>query len=183
MDRGQCWRWRSIGLGWVHHLFVAILVIFPAHAQLTGPVTLSDGDTFKMSHQRIRLSGIDTPERAQWCLHAGSQCYPCGKLATEHGRSLTEGEMVTCWPTGDKTYGRIVASCFVGGKDYQISMISAGWALAYRRFLSGEMKARYVAVENAAKSAKRGLWVGSFVYPWDWRNRKARVGSCPDGVP
>ena len=39
-----------------------------------------------------------------------------------------------------------------------------GVALAYRRYSK-----KYVPEEDEAKAAKRGLWAGEFVAPWDWR--------------
>jgi hypothetical protein len=41
---------------------------------------------------------------------------------------------------------------------------SAGWALAYRRYSMD-----YVAAEDEARKAKRGMWRGTFVKPWEWR--------------
>jgi endonuclease YncB( thermonuclease family) len=43
-------------------------------------------------------------------------------------------------------------------------LVSAGWALAYRRYSKD-----YVAAENEARKAKRGMWRGTFVKPWKWR--------------
>ncbi len=43
-------------------------------------------------------------------------------------------------------------------------MAYTGWALALRR-----VSERYVAFEDRARAARRGLWKGQFVAPWDWR--------------
>ncbi len=43
-------------------------------------------------------------------------------------------------------------------------MVSEGWALAYRKYSKD-----YVAAEDAAREAGKGLWRGKFVPPWDWR--------------
>ena len=43
-------------------------------------------------------------------------------------------------------------------------MVRAGWALAYRRYASD-----YIADEQEAKAANRGLWAGRFEMPWKWR--------------
>ena len=40
-------------------------------------------------------------------------------------------------------------------------------ALAYRRYSTD-----YVGQEQAAREAKRGLWLGEFVKPWQWRKGK-----------
>ncbi len=39
-----------------------------------------------------------------------------------------------------------------------------GWALALR-----SVSERYVTFEERARAARRGLWKGPFVTPWDWR--------------
>jgi hypothetical protein len=40
-------------------------------------------------------------------------------------------------------------------------------ALAYRKYSK-----RYVPEEDKARAAKRGMWAGEFVAPWDWRKGK-----------
>ncbi len=50
-------------------------------------------------------------------------------------------------------------------------LVYEGWALAYRRYSK-----KYVPEEDEAKAAKRGMWAGEFVAPWDWR-RGERLGS------
>jgi endonuclease YncB( thermonuclease family) len=42
-------------------------------------------------------------------------------------------------------------------------LVSAGWALAYRRYSMD-----YVDAEDEARKAKRGMWSGSFVKPLIW---------------
>ena len=43
-------------------------------------------------------------------------------------------------------------------------MVHAGWALADRH--TGRA---YLEIERRAKKAKRGMWKGGLVTPWDWR--------------
>ena len=50
------------------------------------------------------------------------------------------------------------------GVDIGRRLVSAGWALAYRRYSKD-----YVAAENEARKARRGMWRGTFVKPWEWR--------------
>jgi endonuclease YncB( thermonuclease family) len=50
-------------------------------------------------------------------------------------------------------------------------MVHTGWALAYRRYSK-----LYVAIEEKAKAAKRGMWRGEFVPPWEWRRGKRLRG-------
>ena len=55
----------------------------------------------------------------------------------------------------------------VGGPELNAWLVSEGWALAYRRYSTD-----YVAEEQAAKEARRGLWRGEFIAPWEWRRGK-----------
>ena len=50
------------------------------------------------------------------------------------------------------------------GVDVGRRSVSAGWALAHRRYSTD-----YVDAEDEARKAKRGMWRGSFVKPWVWR--------------
>ena len=43
-------------------------------------------------------------------------------------------------------------------------VVSAGWALAHRRYSTD-----YVDAENETRKAKRGMWKGTLVKPWEWR--------------
>jgi len=46
-------------------------------------------------------------------------------------------------------------------------MVHTGWALAYRQYSTD-----YVATEDKARKAQRGMWKGKFVPPWEWRRGK-----------
>ena len=47
------------------------------------------------------------------------------------------------------------------------NMVLTGWVLAYRRYSTD-----YVGTEDKAREAKRGMWKGKFVPPWEWRRGK-----------
>jgi hypothetical protein len=49
-------------------------------------------------------------------------------------------------------------------------MVSQGWALDYKQYSKG----RYSSAEREAKASARGIWIGEFENPWDWRNKKVR---------
>jgi len=63
-----------------------------------------------------------------------------------------------------KKYGRLIADCFVDGYNVNARLVYEGLALAYRKYSK-----RYVPEEDKARAAKRGMWAGEFVAPWDWR--------------
>jgi endonuclease YncB( thermonuclease family) len=140
----------------------------PARAeQLLGQASVIDGDTIEIHGRRIRLSGIDAVESGQRCRRDGKP-WLCGKdsafaLADRIGRST-----IGCQGTENDRYGRLVAVCFQAGEDLNRWMVEQGWAVAYRRYSMD-----YVAAEDAARRAGRGLWSGQFEMPWAWR-RKTR---------
>jgi endonuclease YncB( thermonuclease family) len=64
-------------------IFLAAL-LFPAitlAADLSGPVTITDGDTLRFGDVRVRLIGMDALEARQTCKLDGEH-YPCGAAIT-----------------------------------------------------------------------------------------------------
>ena len=135
----------------------------PAHGDVSGRAAVIDGDTIEVSDDRVRLHGIDAPESAQSCL-AGGELWRCGQHASRALRDRIANRAVACEERDRDRYGRMVAVCRLGGSDINAWMVSEGWALAYRRY-----SREYVAEEASARAARRGLWRGDFVAPWDWR--------------
>ena len=134
-----------------------------------GVPTITDGDTLKIGDARIRLFGIDAPEREQRCKNAERTKYRCGETATSALREKISGKAVRCEEKDVDRYGRTVAVCFKGDIDLNGWMVSAGYALAYRRYSES-----YIDEEERAKIAKRGIWAGEFVPPWKWRKNRRR---------
>lgn len=156
-----------------HLLFLLLPAI--AHAATLGPARVIDGDTIDISGQRIRLHGIDTPEAKQTCQRDGV-VWLCGTEATMSLRELISGANVTCAERDRDRYGRIVAVCHAGGVNLNAAMVLSGMALAYRKYSDD-----YIDQEASAKAAKRGLWAGQFVPPWEWR-RGQRLASEAKGT-
>ncbi len=138
---------------------------------LKGRADAVDGDTLRMGDVRVRLWGIDAPERKQSCVAEGLE-WDCGLLAMAALRSRATD--VTCREKGRDGYGRVLAVCFERGEDVNAWMVSEGWALAYRRFSED-----YVSQEEAAKAARKGIHRGRFVAPWDWRRGDRLSGAGP----
>ena len=141
-----------------------------ASADLSGTALIVDGDTIAISGNKIRLSGIDTPEKHQTCRKAGVT-WRCGYEATETLRNWTYTKEVRCVGDIKDRYGRLIANCFVDGYNVNARLVYEGLALAYRKYSK-----QYVPEEDKARAAKRGMWAGEFVPPWDWR-RGERLGS------
>jgi len=132
-----------------------------------GVPRVIDGDTLELDGERIRLHGIDAPETRQICVRDSAE-WLCGQEASKSLRDyLRAKSQLTCDRVDIDRYGRIVAKCFTeGGTDIGEWMVSNGWALAYRRYSMD-----YVETEIIAESAKRGIWSGEFIKPWNWRRR------------
>ena len=100
-------------------------------------VRVIDGDTFAFSALRIRICGIEAPDR-------GEQGYWQAAQALE---SLIKGKFVRCLPVGagsvcdsrSKIFNRnrVVAQCFVDGTDIAASMVQSGNACDWMKFSGG----------------------------------------------
>ncbi len=117
-------------------LFAALLasVLVSVPARLYGEERLSarvskitDGDTFTLSgtSRRIRIWGLDAPERDE----------TGGSLATDVLRDMISGKELDCLVRDIDRYGRIVGQCFLpDGRDITAEMIQSGVATEYCRF-------------------------------------------------
>ncbi|WP_245435435.1 thermonuclease family protein [Microvirga calopogonii] len=149
-------------------LFVSPAAAAPA---ISGQADVVDGDTLAICGrpERIRLYGVDTPEGQQICEDAGGKRYLCGSSAADAlAAMIGRNGRVTCQEEDRDQYGRIVAVCQANGREINAELVRQGWALEYKRYSDG----RYSAAETEARKAKRGLWAGRFVEPWDWRKGK-----------
>jgi micrococcal nuclease len=125
-----------------------------------GVVTkIVDGDTIDARlHngriERVRLIGIDTPERGD-CFFA---------QASTRARALALGKRVvlrgdTTQDTRDR-YGRLLAYVDIGSTDMGRALIRTGHAETYVYRRPFQRLATYRAAETAAKTAAVGLWSG-----------------------
>jgi endonuclease YncB( thermonuclease family) len=138
-----------------------------ALAEISGSVRVIDGDTLVIEGERIRLFGIDAPELGQTC-EWPNKTIQCGQIAKTAMMDLVAGAKVICLEKDTDRYGRTVAVCFVDGFDIGRNMVHTGWAVTYRKYSTD-----YVNAESTAKKAKRGMWKGEFVLPWEWRRKKS----------
>lgn len=127
---------------------------------LSGKSRVIDGDTLDVAKRRVRLAGIDAPEREQQCSDTAGLPTNCGEIARRTLSDLVGGRPVACAPVELDPYGRVVATCAVGGADLGEVMVTSGQALATDR---------YKPMEDEAKAARRGIWSGRFDTPAHWR--------------
>lgn len=150
----------------------AILTFTWRPCPLTGLARVIDGDTIVVAGERVRLHGIDAPELDQTFWWRG-RYISCGTMALAALETLTAGVRLRCEVVERDRHGRLVAKCFSpNGIDIGRRLVSAGWALAYRRYSTD-----YVDAEDEARKARRGMWRGTFVEPWEWRIAAARTGT------
>jgi endonuclease YncB( thermonuclease family) len=113
-------------------------------AELVGTPRVLDGDTLEVDGARVRLLGIDAPERGE----------PGAVEATSALLNIIAGREIACTDTGGRTHGRIVATCTVGkGSDLSALMVGYGWAAACAKFTPA-----YVGFEAAARERRAGIW-------------------------
>ena len=146
-------------------------------ADLSGRARVIDGDTLEVGGARVRLYGIDAPESAQRC-RSGGRTWSCGREATRALARRIGSRPVSCKEHDRDRYGRMVAVCWVGHEDVNAWMAARGWAFAYRKYSMS-----YVVEEAAAKMAKRGIWQGDVVAPWEWRRGERLAGGRSAAQP
>ena len=123
--------------------------------------------------RRIRMLGIDAPETPKGTKFPGQ---PYGKDAEAYLKQLVEGKRVTVEIYGVDRYKRLLSIIFLDRKDMNLAMIQAGLAEVYRGPESDNpYKPQYQAAENAARSARKGMWVQGDAYESPRAYRK-RVG-------
>ena len=154
-------------------------------ATLQGKVVkVADGDTITImddsgNKHRIRLGGIDAPEKDQ----------PYGKESTQSLLELTSGKTVVIEYEKHDRYKRIIGKVLVDPPgevfcmaldcvkkiDVGLEQIKRGLAWHYKRYQgeqSVEDRGTYGVAEVEAREKPLGLWKGDEpMAPWDWRKR------------
>ena len=136
-------------------------------AELAGTAQVIDGDTISIGDTRIRLWGIDAPEREQTCAGKNGDTDECGRDAAAVLRELTRGCCVGCAEQGHDQYRRVVAVCRTESSELNAAMVRRGWAVDYAHYSGG----RYRSEEQQARREGLGIWAGRFELPWEWRHR------------
>ena len=143
-------------------LYVSLVLMF-YNTSFADSLRVVDGDTIVLNGEKIRFSGIDTPELKQTCLQ-GDQEVACGmsakmllaeKIGNNTSKYISEGK---------DAYKRTLAECFVNGESLSKFLVRSGYAFAYRKYST-----KFIKDEEFAKANKLGMWAMTFQYPWDFR--------------
>ena len=150
-------------------LLALALPLSAMSAEWQGTVVgVADGDTLTLldtsnTQHRIRLDGIDAPERMQ----------PHGQRARQSLAAMAHGRVARADCPKIDRYGRAVCRVVIDGIDVGLEQIRRGFAWHYVKYAHEQRAAdreNYARAESDARAANAGLWSFSDpVPPWDYR--------------
>ena len=157
------------------HIFATLLILFSCSLQaaiLQGKVvSVADGDTIKVldatnTQHKIRLQGIDAPEKAQ----------PFGQKSKQSLSQLVYNKQVTVEYQKKDKYGRTLGKVILNGTDVCLEQIKLGMAWHYKQYKSDQPKEdreTYAQVEQTARIQAVGLWKDKMPNPpWEYRKQQ-----------
>ena len=131
-------------------------------------VGITDGDTIKVLHSgtqvRIRLYGIDTPEKRQ----------AFGNRAKQFTSGMVFGKTVRVVPMDTDRYGRTVAQIQSPDDPMTLNeaLVRQGYAWVYRKYCRADFCPDWIEHETKAKASGLGLWADPDpVPPWQYRKK------------
>lgn len=134
-------------------------------------IKVADGDTITVlddtnTQHKIRLSGIDAPEKRQAFGNVSRQ-----SLA----HMVADQSVVVEWVKVDR-YGRKVGKVLLDGLDCNLVQVKRGLAWHYKQYQREQSptdQQSYAAAEDAARTAKLGLWrEANSMPPWEFRHKR-----------
>jgi endonuclease YncB( thermonuclease family) len=132
-------------------------------------VGITDGDTLRVlyvdgdtkSEIKIRLNGIDAPEKGQ----------PFGEQSKQALSTLAFGKDLTVNATGRDYFGRLLAWLSIGSTPINATMVKDGFAWWFRKYARDNTE--LAEAEADARDNRRGLWIDAApVAPWEWRRKR-----------
>ena len=103
-----------------------------------------DGDTFVASGHRIRLWGIDAPEKKD----------PLFKISANALQYFLDAAELECKQIDVDKYQRLVMHCFTDKADLGSLMVKSGFAKDFKKYSGGF----YDSEQSFAKSNQLGIW-------------------------
>ena len=144
-------------------LLSALLILVICNISFADNLKIVDGDTIILNREKIRFSGIDTPELKQTCIKDGQKIF-CGMLAKMLLIKKIGNETPKCIKEGKDAYKRTLAECFINEESLSSFLVRSGYAFAYKKYSK-----KFINDEEFAKENKLGMWSMEFEYPWDFR--------------
>lgn len=145
---------------------ILFVVAFSVSADISGRIVrVLDGDTVEMLKPgnqltRIRLAGIDAPEKSQ----------PFGQRSRQELSSMVAQRHVTVTGSETDRYGRLLGTVWFGMTDVNAEQVRKGLAWAYR-YHGKPVRPDYAVLEAEARRQSSGLWSESGqTEPWCWRS-------------
>lgn len=154
-------------------LLFFLFLIFPSlFAQtFTGTaIKIADGDTFTLlTHDkkliRVRLYGIDCPERSQ----------PFGYESSQFTAKQLKGRIVRVEQKYKDRYNRVVGMVYMGNRNLNTNLLKAGLAWHYTTY---DKNKKWAKLENRARISRKGLWADDNpISPWNYRKNLSKVVS------
>lgn len=125
-------------------------------------IAIADGDTLTIlttekQQIKIRLAGIDTPERKQ----------AFGTQAKQALSTKVFGKTVRVKDNGQDQYKRTLGDIYLGDRWINLEMVSEGFAWHYKAYSKDQ---KLALAEINARKVKAGLWNdASPIPPWEFR--------------
>ena len=166
-------------------LLVASLLFFQAASWAEDSsgriVGVIDGDTVDLLTDnktliRVRLSGIDAPEKKQ----------PFGSVSKKALSDLAFDRRVVVVGSKNDRYGRLIGKVLVSGVDANLRMVQLGLAWHYKKYQNEQVvddRLRYADAELKAREKRVGLWADKEpIAPWEFRHHKKGAQLNPPKV-
>ncbi len=154
--------------------YFLVFFIFPSFLwALNGEVVgISDGDTITVLKDsrttKIRLYGIDCPERSQ----------DFGRKAKQFTSNMVFRRQVKIIPYGQDRYGRTIGLVYLDSNNRCLNeeLIKSGYAWVYRKYCKDGFCQKWLQYEQDSRNNKSGLWNGNEPIP-PWEFRRASKGT------
>ena len=157
-------------------LWLATVLVASAQVFTGRVVGVSDGDTVTVlfgdrQTQKIRLAGIDAPEKNQ----------AFGNRAKQALSDKIFNQTVIVTSNSTDRYRRWIADLHLGERWINREMIAEGWAWWYRQYSTNALLSR---AQDEALAARLGLWSDPHpLPPWDFRRQARTARARADARP
>lgn len=156
---------------------VAVLILLSACPSVTAGtlegkvIRNADGDTITvlmddLRQIKIRLYGVDTPEKAQ----------PYGHRAKQFTAAKIGNKKVIVQEYGKDRYGRLVGIVKINeNTSINEELIRNGLAWVYEKYCNIPICTKWKKIEEQSRKNKIGLWQDkNALPPWNWRKGKRK---------